>query len=102
MSSSDHVVNLPGGVTGRRSASCVSADDKIFTVQTYIGEVQLGKIQHFLPLRLRFHTFSGLNLQICYDLSAVISPGEVSLRHNTGEERSRDKAGGKQKISTAR
>ena len=54
MSSSDHVINLPGVVlTGRRPGYCVSADEKIFTGPTYIGEVQLGNIQHFLPLRLR-------------------------------------------------
>ena len=68
MSSSDYV-NLPGvGLTVRRPGSCVSADEKIFTGPTYIGEVQLGKIQHFLALRLRLKTFSGLNLKTA-DLS---------------------------------
>ena len=68
MSSSANV-NLPGvGLTGRRPGSCVSADEKIFTGPTYIGEVQLGNSQHFLTLRLRLDTFSGLSLE-----TAVVS-----------------------------
>ena len=53
-------------MTVRRSGLCVSAYEKIFSGPTYIGELQPGKTQHFLALRLRLETFSGLNLQLCH------------------------------------